>query len=292
MDSQELIDGTNPLNECSLKLESQTVTPSVQWLNGDCNGDGIKNGQQLVITKYATKPQLLADGTMNIKFVTNIRNLRPESVDLSRVQNNLANAFVGQTSFRVTGIKASGTLVAANSFDGRTQTNLIGSGSRIRGYNKDSIVVDVNVSPNGFAGIVSTTTIAEGTGTFSLPFATSSTDTTLSANGQIVSGGLPTKVEIPKVDYFIPDAFSPNRDGVNDYFVVIRPFQAVVSIEIFNRWGNVIYKNNNYNNDWDGRSMPQYGNGDVPEGTYFYIIQAKEISGKVSQFKGYITLKR
>ena len=292
MDSQELIDGTNPLNECSLKLESQTVTPSVQWLNGDCNGDGIKNGQQLVITKYATKPQLLADGTMNIKFVTNIRNLRPESVDLSRVQNNLANAFVGQTSFRVTGIKASGTLVAANSFDGRTQTNLIGSGSRIRGYNKDSIVVDVNVSPNGFAGIVSTTTIAEGTGTFSLPFATSSTDTTLSANGQIVSGGLPTKVEIPKVDYFIPDAFSPNRDGVNDYFVVIRPFQAVVSIEIFNRWGNVIYKNNNYNNDWDGRSMPQYGNGDVPEGTYFYIIQAKEINGKVSQFKGYITLKR
>lgn len=292
MDSRERLDGTNVMDPCSLKLESQTITPSTQWLNGDCNGDGIKNGQQLVVTMYATKPQLLTDGTLNFKYVTTVRNLRPESMDLNRIQNNLANAFVGQTSFKVSGIKASGTLVAANNYDGRTQTNKIASGSKIRGYSKDSVVVDVNVSPNGFVGIVNTTAVVEGTGTFSLPNIVSSTDTTLSTNGQIMPGGLPTKVEIPKVDYFIPDGFSPNRDGINDYFVVIRPFQAIVSIEVFNRWGNIVYKNSNYNNDWDGRAMPQNGSGDVPVGTYFYIITAKEVNGQVGQFKGSITLKR
>lgn len=292
MDSQENIDGTNRFDQCSLRLESQTITPSAQWLNGDCNGDGIRNGQQLVVTMYATKPQLLADGTMNLKYVTTIRNLRPESMDVNRVQNNLSNAFVGQTSFKVSGIKASGTLIAAGSYDGRNQTNKIASGSRIRGYSKDSVVVDVNVSPNGFAGIVNTTAVVEGTGTFSLPNIVSSTDTTLSANGQILPTGLPTKVEIPKVDYFIPDGFSPNRDGINDYFVVIRPYQATISLEVFNRWGNVVYKNGNYNNDWDGRALPQNGSGDVPVGTYFYIITSKESNGQVRQFKGSITLKR
>lgn len=57
LDGKEVNDSTNPLDLCSLKLESQTITPSAQWLNGDCNGDGIKNGQQLVVTMYATKPQ-------------------------------------------------------------------------------------------------------------------------------------------------------------------------------------------------------------------------------------------
>ncbi|OYW80466.1 MAG: hypothetical protein B7Z27_03770 [Sphingobacteriia bacterium 32-37-4] len=138
----------------------------------------------------------------------------------------------------------------------------------------------------------STTPTITGTVTFSLPNVVSSTDTTLSANGQILASGLPTKVEIPKVDYFIPDGFSPNRDGINDYFVVIRPFQTIISIEVFNRWGNVVYKNSNYNNDWDGRALPQNGSGDVPVGTYFYIITAKENNGQVRNFKGSITLKR
>ncbi|OYX92088.1 MAG: hypothetical protein B7Y76_13330, partial [Sphingobacteriia bacterium 35-40-5] len=136
IDGKEVADNTNPLDQCSLRLESQTITPSTQWLNGDCNGDGIKNGQQLVVTMYATKPQLLTDGTLNFKYVTTVRNLRPESMDVNRVQNNLANAFLGQTAFKVTGIKSSGTLIAANNYDGRTQTNKIASGSKIRGYSR------------------------------------------------------------------------------------------------------------------------------------------------------------
>jgi gliding motility-associated-like protein len=292
LDGREVSDGTNPMQSCSLKLESQTVTPSTQWLNGDCNGDGIRNGQQLLVTMYSTKPELLSNGTLNLKFITTIRSLRPESIDLNSVQKNLANAFLGQTTFKVNGIKASGKLIAANSYDGRTQINQIASGSRIDGYGKDSIVVDVNVSPNGFAGIVSVSSVVDGTGAFSLPTVVNSTDTTISTSGQIVPGGLPTKVDIPTIGYLIPDAFSPNRDGINDVFVVIRPFQSIVSLEVFNRWGNVVYRNNNYNNDWDGRAMPQNGSGDVPAGTYFYIIQARDRDGKVSQFKGSLTIKR
>jgi hypothetical protein len=38
--------------------------------------------------------------------------------------------------------------------------------------------------------------------------------------------------------------------------------------------------------------MSQYGGGDLPEGTYFYLIRSREQSGQVKQFKGSIMLKR
>ncbi len=91
----------------------------------------------------------------------------------------------------------------------------------------------------------------------------------------------------------IPDGFSPNQDGYNDFFEMRftcdtgeQLFEDVypeAKIEIFNRWGNLVYEQENYGNVsrwgstdawWDGTSMHdmQIGNDKLPAATYFYIL--------------------
>lgn len=89
--------------------------------------------------------------------------------------------------------------------------------------------------------------------------------------------------------FFIPDAFSPNDDGINDKFEIkgIAKYQTV-EIRIFNRWGNTVYQSKNYGEGlgkdgfWDGNSKP--GSGPIPNGTYFYILKLdgkENINGSV-----------
>jgi gliding motility-associated-like protein len=81
--------------------------------------------------------------------------------------------------------------------------------------------------------------------------------------------------------------FSPNGDGRNDYFV-IEGLQKYPdnTINIFNRWGNEIYKAKNYQNDWDGK----WNGKDVPDGVYFYWIR-DDATGEVL-LTGYVQILR
>ena len=90
---------------------------------------------------------------------------------------------------------------------------------------------------------------------------------------------------------FIPEGFSPDQDGVNDRFVIYGLNGQKVSIEVFNRWGNLIYKNDNYSNNWDGTSNSNWiiSGENLPEGTYYYLVQ---IDGETNIRKGYLTLWR
>lgn len=96
-------------------------------------------------------------------------------------------------------------------------------------------------------------------------------------------------------EYYIPNVITNNGDNVNDVFNVSMSSEescTVVSMQIFNRWGQTIFESTATNPTWNGRTNA----GDaVPEGTYFYIIEievsvdgAKETEVK----KGYLTLFR
>ena len=95
-------------------------------------------------------------------------------------------------------------------------------------------------------------------------------------------------VFINDVPFFIPEAFSPNGDGINDKFEIkgLAKYKTV-EIEIFNRWGNVVYRSANYGEGpgkdgfWDGTAQMgvRIGSGPVPSGTYFYILK---LNGKES----------
>ncbi len=90
---------------------------------------------------------------------------------------------------------------------------------------------------------------------------------------------------------FIPEGFSPNGDGSYDVFAILNLNGLNANVQIFNRWGNLVYSNENYQNDWTGianQGLVVYGE-ELPAGTYFYIIQ---IEGEAEPRKDYLTLWR
>ncbi|GAA4467966.1 hypothetical protein GCM10023093_24680 [Nemorincola caseinilytica] len=85
---------------------------------------------------------------------------------------------------------------------------------------------------------------------------------------------------------------SPNGDGVNEYWVIkgLHNYPDNV-VQLFDKWGDMVYEKHNYDNKWDGRGrtgMP------VPDGTYFYVIKlnAKNGTGGKDVFTGTILVKR
>ena len=66
-------------------------------------------------------------------------------------------------------------------------------------------------------------------------------------------------------------------------------------VSVFNRWGNLIYYTSPYDHNWIGevnRGTTIDGDGKVPPGTYFYIIQLNENPGSENDlFKGYIEVE-
>ncbi len=74
-------------------------------------------------------------------------------------------------------------------------------------------------------------------------------------------------------DYFIPDGFSPNGDGRNDtYFIPnIEKIYPEFTLEIYNRYGAILFKGNKNNLHWDGSTSN--GNNTAPNGIYFYVIK-------------------
>lgn len=87
-------------------------------------------------------------------------------------------------------------------------------------------------------------------------------------------------------DIFIPEGFSPNSDGINDFFVIKKPINLRASLEIYNRWGGLVYKTEEYKNDWNGGGVIAQTN--VPAGTYFYVIKLSD--GR--EFSRFMTISR
>jgi gliding motility-associated-like protein len=88
---------------------------------------------------------------------------------------------------------------------------------------------------------------------------------------------------------FIPSAFSPNNDGLNDIFRIGNiSFQKITEFSVFNRWGNQVFNTTDPHNGWDGsyKGTPQ------PVGTYFYIIRISYPDGYAETYKGDVTLIR
>jgi gliding motility-associated-like protein len=86
----------------------------------------------------------------------------------------------------------------------------------------------------------------------------------------------------------IPDAFTPNADGLNDVFRAIAPYSKEVLLEVYNRWGEVIYKSTDLNAGWDGN----YSGRPAQSGAYIYYIRLVDDAGTVTEKKGTVTLLR
>jgi hypothetical protein len=68
-----------------------------------------------------------------------------------------------------------------------------------------------------------------------------------------------------------------------------------INLEVYNRWGNLVFKSPDYKNEFDGRgNQPNNILGaELPDGTYYYIVLATDkTTSSVKKFAGFITLKR
>ncbi|MFH1321978.1 MAG: gliding motility-associated C-terminal domain-containing protein [Bacteroidota bacterium] len=70
---------------------------------------------------------------------------------------------------------------------------------------------------------------------------------------------------------YIPNTFSPNGDGINDLFCPAGTSISEFKLQIFNRWGEMIFESDDINNQWDGK----FRNSIVPAGAYVYMVYAK-----------------
>ncbi|MDG1746790.1 MAG: gliding motility-associated C-terminal domain-containing protein [Bacteroidia bacterium] len=92
----------------------------------------------------------------------------------------------------------------------------------------------------------------------------------------------------------MPEAFSPNADGVNDVFFIkgLKVFDKAQFI-VFNRNGQVVFDSGNgYKNDWAGTNnsnMPGIGS-DLPEGLYYYVFKPNGL--KKEDVTGNLYIKR
>ena len=110
---------------------------------------------------------------------------------------------------------------------------------------------------------------------------------------------LPVKLKIPNI-------FTPNGDGINDFFIIdndpsvgesdknkergfeyqqynpLNDYYLKTKLTIFNRWGRIVYKSENYQNDWDG--------GNLPDGTYFYVLECVGKYDDDCRYQGSVTI--
>ncbi len=93
----------------------------------------------------------------------------------------------------------------------------------------------------------------------------------------------------------IPNAFSPDGDGINDTWTIrgdLNENYPNNQIRIFNRWGVSVYETKGYQNDWNGSNYNSSGStsSNLPVGTYFYLL---DLNGDGSNIKkGYVYLTR
>ena len=99
-----------------------------------------------------------------------------------------------------------------------------------------------------------------------------------------------------KASIFIPTAFSPNGDDINDQFAVYaNTYQVteILSFTVFDRWGGLVFKRKNFppneeSAGWDGicRNQP------MPSGVYTYIVEAELVNGNRQMASGHVVLMR
>jgi gliding motility-associated-like protein len=119
------------------------------------------------------------------------------------------------------------------------------------------------------------------------PLATTTYRLTATANGCTASD----EITIQVAPYCVKpmNAFSPNGDGINDHWsVTTGSCLNRASVDVFNRYGAVVYHNDNYQNDWNGT----YTGKPLSDGTYYYVITYQLINGKTVSLKGNVTILR
>jgi gliding motility-associated-like protein len=252
--------GTNPTDPCSFNFADQDfATVSQEWLDADCDGDGVTNGEEV-------DPD--GDGTPgpNGTNPTDPCSFNFTDQDLATVSQAWLDA----------------------DCDGDGVTN----GDEID-PDGDGTLGPNGTDPNDPCSLW----FADQTVTPSQAWFELDCDGDGITNGEEISGGSnplnPCDPNSCDSDISIPEAFTPDGDNTNDNFVIpgIENYPKN-KLTIYNRWGNEVFYAEGYNNTWDGTANRGIVLGDskLPTATYYYILDLNG-DGKTI-YKGYVYLKK
>jgi gliding motility-associated-like protein len=94
-------------------------------------------------------------------------------------------------------------------------------------------------------------------------------------------------------EVYIPNSFSPNYDGINDKFApIFTPYglnEKSFEMEIFDRWGHLVYRTTDVSRGWDG-TFQNKGDTPLKEGVYVFRIRFRDLEGKAHQKSGTVSM--
>lgn len=100
----------------------------------------------------------------------------------------------------------------------------------------------------------------------------------------------PLTISISESKLEMPNAFSPNEDGINDVYKAKSGYQSIIDFHayIYNRWGQKLFEWTDIEDGWDGK----YKGKDVKQGVYFVLVKAKGADGRTYNIKRDVNLLR
>ena len=98
----------------------------------------------------------------------------------------------------------------------------------------------------------------------------------------------------------MPNIFTPNGDGINEYHIPIEVpkedinylMSNIITLEytVYNRWGSVVFSSKGVLPRWDGKDL---GNGSASAtGTYYWVLNYKDVSGGDYKYNGFVQLSK
>jgi gliding motility-associated-like protein len=87
---------------------------------------------------------------------------------------------------------------------------------------------------------------------------------------------------------YVPNAFSPNGDGINDLFQVFTTGVKVFNLKVFDRWGELVYESDNLGSGWNGK----YKGTLMEPGVYVYLVNVTFLDFTTKAVKGSLMLVR
>ncbi|WP_246197909.1 Ig-like domain-containing protein [Chitinophaga agrisoli] len=245
------------------------------------------------LAKAAGTPTLLINGDYQVTYTFVVRNMGNVAVNNVQVNDDLSAVFTPPLTYRLEGnVRTTGGLQANSQYNGVNNTALLADGSTVAAGASDTIQLTVVITPNKQFGTynnsASLTAIGAVTGNGLTDLSVNGLDVDPDGDGN-PDENTPTPVVLAPTRIRIPEGFSPNGDGKNDKFVIGNVGTDKISLEIYNRWGNVVFRDDNYKNTWDGKcNQGTHFGEEVPDGTYYYII----ILNGTERFVNYITIMR
>ncbi len=281
---------TVPILGSVAQIKKYTVSQTINDIESDTASfkTTILDPNSIIhLQKIVDSGELQSNSTFNYGFTFIVSNLTKYPITNIVISDDLRSSVPINSDFNIVKNKATGGLISNQQYDSYNDLNLTKNSSTILPLTKDSANFIMNLIPKGYTGTLSNIAYIKADTKWGTILMQSSAETK-----EKESYKMPTLYFVDDLNISIPEGYSPNHDGVNDYFVIIKPFNINLDLEVYNRWGNNVYSNKNYKNDWNGKGTKNYAGQELVNGGYYYTLRATDPTGKIQIFKGFIIIQR